>query len=235
VQLEALSSQRRGPFTGWIFPEITRASDVFGPPLCLLLRTHLVFDRQLQFDRRIVIGPDWDFTGQYSEWAQFGHLPDHTVLYRVHQTNITVQVDWQRRAGYLALCRENAIQRQRFQECPLEVQTAVFYDLLVNLLTGQAERQTAVTQWPQFLALPAAEQSRLYRLMAGKALLASERGTPVERWLQQARQLNPSDKRNQLLVRLYRLHPALCRAFLRRRAQGQSGRHKPSPFANLNR
>lgn len=232
-RLDSLSSQRRGPFTGWVFPEIVRASDMFGPPLCLLLRADLVFAHDLAFDTRIVIGPDWDFTTKYCEWAQFGHLPDHTVLYRVHQTNITVQVDLRRRAGYLALCRENAVHLERFGECPLDVQTAVFYDLLVNLTTGQPKRQTAVLQWPQFQSLPPAEQARLVRLMAGKALLNGEAGAPVAAWLEQARHLSPADKRTWLLAALYRLHPALCRAFLRARQRGHNG-HKASPFANLN-
>ncbi len=231
--MEPLSSQRRGPFTGWIFPEIVRASDVFGPPTCTLLRSRLIFERGLQFDTRIVIGPDWDFLTRYCEWAQFGNLPDRTVLYRVHQTNITVQVDRQRRAGYLALCREKAVHLERFPECPLKVQTAVFEDLLVNLLTGQVERQTAVTQWPRFLALPPIEQARLYRLMAGKSLLDRETGSPVAVWLQQAYQLAPTDRRNKWLATLYRLHPALCRTFIQLRQRGQSST-KASPFANLN-
>lgn len=232
-RLEPLSSQRRGPFTGWIFPEIVRASDVFGPPTCTLLRSQLIQQRQLQFDTRIVIGPDWDFLTRYCEWATFGHLPQQTVLYRVHQTNITVQVDQQRRANYLALCREKAIHLARFSECPLDVQTAVFYDLLINLLAGQVERQTAVVQWPAFTALPAAEQGRLFRLMASNAIL-HQRSGPVASWLQQAHQLQPSDKRTRLLRLLYGLHPALCRAFLRSRAQRQPQKQKISPFANLN-
>ncbi|MCL4262310.1 MAG: glycosyltransferase [Anaerolineae bacterium] len=231
--MEPLSSQRRGPFTGWIFPEIVRASDVFGPPTCTLLRSSLIFERELQFDTRIVIGPDWDFLTRYCEWAQFGNLPDRTVLYRIHQTNITVQVDRQRRAGYLALCREKAIHLERFAACPLDVQTAVFYDLLVNLLAGQAERQTAVTQWPQFQTLPLAEQARLYRLMAGKSLMNRETGPHVAAWLQQAYRLNPADRRNKLMLTLYRLHPTLCRAFLHTRQRGQA-KTKASPFANLN-
>lgn len=232
-RMESLSSQRRGPFTGWIFPEIVRASDVFGPPTCTLLRSSLVFERGLQFDTRIVIGPDWDFLTRYCEWAQFGNLLDRTVLYRVHQTNITVQVDRQRRVGYLALCREKAVHLERFPECPLKVQTAVFEDLLVNLLTGQPERQTAVTQWPQFQALPPAEQARLYRLMAGQSLLSREQTAPIAAWLQQATTLHPADRRNSMLAALYRLHPALCRAVLRLRQRRQP-ETKASPFANLN-
>lgn len=232
-RLQRLSSQRRGPFAGWIFPEIVRASDVFGPPTCTLLRSHLIFDHNLQFDTRIVIGPDWDFLTRYCEWAEFGNLPDQTVLYRVHQTNITVQVDMVRRAGYLALCRENAIHRERFAECPLAVQTAVFYDLLVNLLPGQPERQTAVAQWPQFRALPPAEQARLYRLMASKSVLNRETGPHVANWWQQANHLHPSDGRSRLLTTLYGIHPTLCRLFLQARQHGRAQANS-SPFANLN-
>lgn len=234
-RLQPLSSQRRGPFTGWIFPEVVRASDVFGPPTCTLLRTHPIAARVLRFDTRIVIGPDWDFLTRYSEHARFGNLPAQTVLYRVHQTNITVQVDLPRRAGYMALCREKAVHLDRFGDCPLDVRTAVFYDLLVNLLAGQPERQTAVTQWPQFQALPPAEQARLLRLAAGSALLAGEAGMPATTWLQAARRLNPADKRTRLLAALVAIHPSLGRGFLRLRQGTQPRAQKASPFANLNR
>ena len=85
------------------------ASDVFGPASCVVLRHDLVAQSALRYDTRIVIGPDWDFFTRYADLATFGYLPDHTCLYRVHQSNITAQVDGRRRAGYLAICREKAI------------------------------------------------------------------------------------------------------------------------------
>ncbi|MCA9935692.1 MAG: glycosyltransferase, partial [Anaerolineales bacterium] len=150
-----LSARRRGPFEGDIFAQVVRASDVFGPPICVVLRHELVAQHQLRYDTRIVIGPDWDFFTRYSELATFGYLDDKTCLYRVHQTNITVQVDRKRRAGYLALCREKATQLARFDELPVWVRTAVYDDLLVYLTIGQPQRQNQLVQTAQFAALPA--------------------------------------------------------------------------------
>lgn len=233
-RLQPLSSQRRGPFSGWIFPEVVRASDVFGPPTCTLLRTHLIFEHDLIFDTRIVIGPDWDFLTRYCEWAQFGNLSHKTVLYRVHETNITVTVDLKRRAGYMALCREKAIHLDHFADCPLEVQTAVFYDLLVNLLADTPDRQTAVSQWPQFQALPATEQANLFRLMASTAVLSGAAGEHIASWYQQSRLLSPHDKRNSILSTLYAINPKMCLTFLKARSLTQTRKQKASPFANLN-
>src|SRR5690606_26568582 len=124
-------SRRRGPFEGRIFNEVVRASDVFGPPGCVVMRHELVAWRRLRYDTRIVIGPDWDFFIRYSDHATFGYVGERTYLYRVHQSNITAQIDHTRRAGFLALCREKAIGMVSFGACPVETQAAVFYELLV--------------------------------------------------------------------------------------------------------
>ena len=215
-RLQPLSDRRRGPFEGRIFEEVVRASDVFGPPLCVMLRHRLVAEHRLRYDTRIVIGPDWDFFVRFSDLGTFGYVDDRTCLYRVHETNISVQVGMQRRAGYLAICRENAIKLPNFGTLSAETRAAVFYDLLITLLAGQPEKQSAVTQWAEFRALPAAEQARLLRLLASQSLLA-ENGQPelTRRWLADSRRLNPADRRGAVLAALYGIHPAVSRAFLR--------------------
>lgn len=146
-RLAPLKSRRRGPFEGRVYEEVVRASDVFGPPLCVVLRHELVSRHRLRYDPRIVIGPDWDFFVRYADLATFGHLPDPTGLYRVHQSNITAQVDGTRRAGFLAICREKAIKMASFKACSVETRAAVFYDLMINLLRNQPERRAAVADW----------------------------------------------------------------------------------------
>ncbi len=218
-RLQPLSTRRRGPFEGRIFEEVVRASDVFGPPLCVMLRHKLVAEHHLRYDTRIVIGPDWDFFVRFADLGTFGYVDDRTCLYRIHETNISVQVGLQRRAGYLAICRENAINQPNFETCSVETRAAVFYDLLINLLAGQPEKQNAVTRWAQFQALPAAEQARLLRLLASQSLLAENGHAEVtRRWLAESRRLNPADKRGAALAALYRVHPAVSRAFLRLKA-----------------
>lgn len=232
-RLASLSSRRRGPFTGDIFEELVRASDVHGPPTCVVLHRRPILDQDLRFDPAIVIGPDWDFMTRYAQWTQFGYLDDHTVLYRIHQTNVSVRVGLQKRALYMARCREKAIQMQRFDTCSLETRVAVFYDLLVNLLAGHPERQQEMTAVPAFKALPAAERARLLRLAAARALSREGNQPYVRQWLGEARALNPRDVRSAALSFLYGLHPELCRLFVRLRTRGQATPLTTPPLGDL--
>jgi len=232
-RLAPLSSRRRGPFTGDIFEELVRASDVHGPPTCVVLHRRPILEQDLRFDPEIVIGPDWEFMTRYAQWTQFAYLDDHTVLYRIHQTNISVRVGLQRRAIYIARCREKAFQLQRFRQCSLETQVAVFYDLLVNLLVGHPQRQQAIMEVTAFRSLPAVERARLLRLAAGRALSWDGDRAYVGQWLREAQALNPSDLRNVLLSSLYRLHPSLCRLFVRLRTLGQTPPLTAPPFSDL--
>jgi glycosyltransferase involved in cell wall biosynthesis len=214
ARLQALSSRRRGPFEGDIFEQVVRASDVFGPPTCAILRREPVMRMKLRFDEEIVIGPDWDFLTRCAEQMAFGYVDTKSCLYRVHRNNVTRRVDGERRAGYLARCREKAIQLPRFGSLPAETRTDAFYDLLVNLLPGQPERQAAITEWPQFRALPRDQQARLYRLMAREGLFSrAERTTSREmagKWLELARSIQPDNRRAALLALLYRASPFVC-------------------------
>lgn len=242
-RLKPLSADRRGPFSGDIFEQIVRASDVFGPPTCVLLQRHIVDRHNLQFDPKIVIGPDWDFMTRYSEHAQFGHIVAHTCLYRVHDTNVTLRVDRRRRALYLARCREKAIGLSRFTQCSLETRREVFYDLLVAQLTGHPRRQDEITTWPQFTALPTPMQANLLRLMATELLVtAAEDELPLAAdgaahheqaalWLRRARRIHPGDWPSGLFLALQRLNPTLLQRLLHLRRRRTAGHRPTSPFA----
>jgi len=230
---QSLSSNRRGPFQGRIYDEVVRASDVFGPPICVLARSEAVMGSNLRFDTRIVIGPDWDFFIRFSDIANFGFIETATCLYRVHETNITVQVNQRRRAGYLAICRENAIQMANFSNCSLDVRTAVFYDLLVNLHVGLHDRQREIAGWSQFQALPADTRARLFRLMASKAILIGGEDSFIRTCLENARMLYPNDRKAQTLAALYRLHPEISKQFLRLRNQLTAKQTAHTPFGEM--
>jgi glycosyltransferase involved in cell wall biosynthesis len=232
-RLPSLASRRRGPFEGDLFDAIVRASDVFGPPLCVVLRRSLVVERGLWFDPEIVIGPDWDFFTRVCETARFGYIDRQTCEYRIHQTNITVQVDLKRRAGYLQRCREKAIALSRFDECSIETRTEVFYDLLVNLLDGQPEQQAAVFGMSQFGQLPPFSQARLLRLAATAGLSTGGRSPHYTAWLHQARRLYPADMRSRVLDGLQRLHPALLHLALRLLRRFRPPPAPQAPFGDI--
>jgi len=229
-RLATLQSRRRGPFEGYLYEQVVRASDVFGPPSCVVLRRELVERHRLRFNERIVIGPDWDFFTRFSAVAAFGYLNAQTCLYRVHNANITSQVNSARRRGYLAMCRENAIRTDRFGTCSAETRAEVFYDLLVNLLSGEVARQCAVMEWPAFKELPESEQARLLRLTAVEVLLHDRHSPSAVEWLDRARALNPGDLKATVLAALHSLSPRVCWAALR---LVRSPVRESQPFADL--
>ncbi len=231
-QLKSLSSRRRGPFEDWIFPEVVRASDVFGPPICVALRREKILAWQLQFDPEIVIGPDWDFLTRYSEYASFGYIDAKTCYYRIHQTNITVKTDLRRRAGYLARCREKAIKLPRFHECPLDVRRWVFYDLLINLLPGEMDRRDRITHWPEFEQLPPVEKANLLRWMATSAVIERVNSPLIHEWYRRARNYAPWNRRVILQCWLHRISPVLLRKMLLLLARKED-RGLQDPFADF--
>lgn len=232
-RLAPLSQHRRGPFEGDIFEQVVRASDVFGPPICTVLRRDQIVAGQLAFDTSIRIGPDWDFLTRFAEIAEFGFLTQPTCLYRVHQTNVTVTTQLDRRKLSIARCREKAIKLARFKQCSVDTRAYAFYDLLINLLTGYTERQTAITEWAEFKDLPAGEQARLLRLMASQAILQKVEADDIRSWFDRARRLNPADVRGWLLSHLYRLSPLMCQRLLRTRTAARWPAKAVSPFGQL--
>jgi glycosyltransferase involved in cell wall biosynthesis len=233
VSSKSLSSRRRGPFSGDIFEQMVRASDVFGTPLCVMLRRQVIHQRQLDFDTEIVIGPDWDFLTRFSEGASFGYLDHKTCLYRVHLSNVSLRTNRQKRVQSLARCREKSIKLKGFASCSIQTRVFVFYDLLINLLEGDPNRQVEVTKWPEFLNLPEHEQARIFRLMASQAVLSGLNRKIVQDWFQASRKLDPANKRCCLLNALFGLNPSLCKTLLRLRASSQPKAANASPFADL--
>lgn len=233
-RLQTLSSRRRGPFEGRVFEQAVYASDLFGPPVCVVLRRQPIEQHQLQFDTSLVMGPDWDFLVQFSDVADFGYLNEQTCLYRLHSTNITLQTHHRTRASHKARCREKAIKMTSFGECSAETRQAVFYDLLVNLLRGSPEKQEAVTHWREFDALPRSSQALLLRLAASQSLMHEGQMGNVGRWFERARALNPKDMKGALLSWTYALSPQVCRSILRIRMRHQIDPLTIPPFADMN-
>ena len=227
-----LSNRRRGPFEGSLFEQLVRASDVFGPPICIVLRREPIIRLGLQFDPQIVIGPDWDFTTRYSETTCFGYIDRVTCHYRIHQTNISLKAGQEKRLNSLARCREKAIKLAGFEGLTVETRAAVFYILLVDLLASQPQRQSAAVAWREFHQLPRREQARIYRLMASRAVMTGS-AAPIEDWLRESRQLDPDSQTAGLLLNLYRFSPRLLQFSLRVKNRKQIEEWQSSPFKDL--
>jgi hypothetical protein len=231
--LKRLSARRRPPVAGRVFDEVVRGSDLFGPPLCVVLRNEPIRRHALQFDENILIGPDWDFFVQVAAVGTFDYIGEATCSYRVHSTNLTSRTALQRRRLECAKCRTKAIKMAGFVACPLDVRVNVFHDLLVNGLRDVPERQGAVLEWPEFLALPPAERGRLLRLIASAAVLHGTDPASTQDWIRRARAANAWDVRVLVVDLVHRLSPALCRLALRLRRVGQEDPATRHPFADL--
>lgn len=232
-RLDRISRYRRGPFEGRVFEEVVRASDVFGPPLCMVLRAKPILENRMRYDPAVGLGTDWDFNTRLAEIAAFGRVGQPTCLYRIHRENITLTTSEERRAHGQIMCREKAILRPAFRTCSLPVRSYAFFDLLVNLLPGHPERQAAITRWPQFAELPDGARARLMRLMAGRALLRGENSQYVAEWFQSARALDPDSFRNRLTAAAYAVSPVLCRLLLQARQLAQPGGRTQTAFNEL--
>jgi len=231
--LPSLSSRRRGPFEGNLFEQLAWGSDVFGPPLCVVLRREPIIRRGLRWDPAIVIGPDWDFFVHFARQATFGYIAERTCIYRVHASNVTVRTGSERRRASLALCREKALELPEFAACSLKTRSWVFYELLVELLDGQPEGQAKILAHPQFQALPEDEQARLLRLMAVKALGSDTSSNRAGEWLAAARRLNKADRRTLVLSTLFRMSPDACRQLVRARPATSTWSAERHPLADL--
>lgn len=216
VQIGLLSDDRRGPFKGDIFEHVLRASDVFGPPICVVLRSALIRSHRLRFASDIVIGPDWDFLLQVAAIGRFGYLDHVTCDYRIHKENITFTTGSGRRRQSLARCRSRAIQNPRFSQCSLETKSFAFYDLLVNHLIGEPEAQQEVLGWEQFANLPEATRSRLMRLMASRSMAFGVDEAVVQDWLRNAIEINPFNFKALVLFGVSKFSPRLSRSLLTR-------------------
>ncbi len=228
-QLEPLSSQRRGPFEGSLLEPLVRASDVFGPPTCTMIKREVVEANNLQFDARIVIGPDWDFFTHLAQFTLWGYIDFKGVNYRVHETNITTLTTSRKRRESLALCREKAIGLADFSNFLSSTRFYVFYDLLVNILFDQPERIDTFIAHLQFSSLPKSDRSRLLRLVAGSQLIHGENSKQIKNWLRNSIRLNPFDLKTWLILFGVSINPNFTQRFLLQRYQAVQSANE-SPF-----
>lgn len=218
-RIEALSVHRRGPFEGNLCETLVRASDVFGPPTCTMVKRAVISSHRLTFDTNIVIGPDWDFFTHLAQFTEWGYLDFKGVNYRVHQTNITTRTGIQKRRESLALCRERAISLSDFENFSLATRNYVYYDLFVNLIFDQPDRVQKHLESQSFHSLPRASKARLIRLLAAKSMANFSHTGKISGWLKLSFAWNPFDRKTWLLMVANWISPNLAQKFLKKREQ----------------
>jgi glycosyltransferase involved in cell wall biosynthesis len=196
-----LSEYRPGSYTGDVLEPMTLTSCIISLS-CLLARRATIERNDIAFDRRLVIGPDWDFGIQLARHGRFGYVDALTCVYRVHQTNITRTAGRHRRNEDLILVRTKILNAEWFSELSVPTRRQLCYQLLIELLTGQPGRQHAIMESLQFRNLPVGEQSALMRHVAAAHLLRGAESEFAVQCLVAAQRLQPRDRKTNLLLRI---------------------------------
>jgi glycosyltransferase involved in cell wall biosynthesis len=233
-RIRTVTSRRRGPYEGDVFAEVVRGSDLFGPPVSVVLRSKPIIEHDLQFDETITIGPDWVFLMQYAEVASFGYLDDYTCLYRLHNDNISLRINLKNRAKEHAKCRIRSVHMDRFDDCPVDVRVLVFYELLVNLLRDLPEEQDSITKLEQFQHLPEKERARLLRLLAAQSIMSETADRDlIYDWFQEIAELGPMDYQSKILMGMYKFSPTLTKLLIGLKRGHEVDSLTIPPFADI--
>jgi glycosyltransferase involved in cell wall biosynthesis len=233
-RIRTVTSRRRGPYEGDVFAEVVRGSDLFGPPVSVVLRSKPIIEHDLQFDETITIGPDWVFLMQYAEVASFGYLDDYTCLYRLHNDNISLRINLKNRAKEHAKCRIRSVHMDRFDDCPVDVRVLVFYELLVNLLRDLPEEQDSITKLEQFQHLPEKERARLLRLLAAQSIMSETADRDlIYDWFQEIAELGPMDYQSKILMGMYKFSSTLTKLLIGLKRGHEVDSLTIPPFADI--
>lgn len=198
-QIMTLSEIRPGFFTGDILDQLVLSSSVITVPVCTMTRRSVIFEHSIQFDRNLVIGPDWDFWIQLAVHTGFGYLDSMTCRYRIHNTNITRTVDLKKRRKDQVFGRLKVMNSEWFDRLSPNTKKLFFYDLLVILASGNSRLQTSILQSKQFSTLPVDAQAYLWR-MVGIDLLQNDIDKNDSRnCFRESLKLVPTDRKTRLI------------------------------------
>jgi glycosyltransferase involved in cell wall biosynthesis len=191
--LTKLSEHRIGIFTGDVLEQIINDPTVVAAVTCTMTRRSTIENYKIRFDPNLIIGPDWDFWIHLARYANFGYLDKITCMYRIHQTNITRTSGINKRKRDLVYGRIKIIHSDWFSDLSLSSRSALFYNLLINLLSGDPENQFVILQDDAFLELSKDIQARLWRQVGIEMLMLGGKSDQVSYCLKQSNQASPQD------------------------------------------
>lgn len=169
--LMRLSEHRPGPQAGPMLERLVTSPGAVGVPSCTMLRRAVIERHGARFDTDLVIGPDWDFWIQLARHVQFGYLDRITVTYRLHATNITRTAGQRRRREDLARVRTKVVHAPWFGDLSGATRRQVLYQLLIESLADESERQTALLREATVRSLSPHDQAYLWRQVGAEALV----------------------------------------------------------------
>lgn len=203
--LSRLTEHRPGIFTGDILEPLVLTAGVITVPVCTMVRRQVIECYGIRFDPALVIGPDWDFWIQLARVAQFGYLDKVTCMYRIHQTNVTLTSGGERRREDLIRNRMKVLSSEWFQELSLPTRRRFFWNLLNELLAGDAIRQAAILEGDPLRRLPTADQATAWRHVALDRLEHEPTADGARACLESALRVNPANSKTRAILLSLRL------------------------------
>ena len=210
---------------------------VVGPPIGIMVRRTCVEKLSLRFDTKVGYGTDWDFWTHLARYIQFGYLDKLTHRYRIHDTNMTRSNGRQKIINDWIYGRMKVFNSDWFEELSLPTRQIFIYNLLINYLSDQPNKQEAILNSNQFLCLPVTTQAQLLRNMGVIYLVKRSNQTFAVQCIQRAFDLVPNDKKNRFLLWIINLGELPTMAFLHlwqfihhaKKHLRNRGHHQPKP------
>ena len=198
--LMRLSEIRSGIYLGNILEQVVLSSSVITVPVCTMTRRSKILENAIKFDPNLVIGPDWDFWIQLAAHVGFGYLDKTTCKYRVHNTNVTRRVDVEKRKHDQVFGRLKVMNSDWFNDLSLYTREFFFTDLLVNIISGDAETQNSILASHPFSKLPAYVRSNLWRTVGINILQCQRNEESAKQYFHESLNINPEDRKTRLLI-----------------------------------
>lgn len=198
--LMSLTDVRPGIHTGRILEKVIISSSVVTVPVCTMTRRSKILQHNIQFDRNVVIGPDWDFWIQLAAQVEFGYLDKKTCKYRIHTTNISRTTGSEKRRKDELYRRMKILQAEWFGVLSLATREMFFLDSITRALAGDTARQQQLMESPQFAGLSKSRQADLLRMIAIDALKGGCDSVQVNSYLQESLKLNPTDRKTRSMA-----------------------------------
>jgi glycosyltransferase involved in cell wall biosynthesis len=187
--------------SGDVYEALVR-SPFFGTGANVLIRRHVLTHHQLCYDESIVWCQDWDLYLRLAEKSHFGVIPQPTVWYRLHETNMTLSLPAGRRLASLITLKHKVLASPRFGALSEATKVSFFYGLLLSDLALRPSEQKRILDHPHFQALTPKQQARLIRLVAIDHLFAGDPASCARSLLHKAWSLAPFDPATGLISML---------------------------------
>ena len=210
---EPISSIRDREYVGNILEPLILNPGVVSVPVGITARRALITEHDLWFDTEVGYGTDWDFWTRLARYTDFGFIPTKTYKYRIHGNNMTSTQGAKRKRDWL-FGRMKVLNADWFAELSEPTRIQFFRMVLIDLLEQQSDKQLEIMSRDEFKGLPAWAQAQLWRQVAIAHLHGQPNLTFAADCLEEAVQLDPTDRKSRLLLTSIRFSTPLTRLIL---------------------